>query len=75
LLRAAAVGGAAYYAGKKVRAGLGRNAPEAAVEEEEPGAGLSAGLISRLRELSTLKAEGVLTQDEFEAEKQKILSS
>jgi len=64
-----------YYAGKRMRAGLARNAPDPGLVDDAPDAGLSAGLIGRLRELSTLKAEGVLTQDEFEAEKQKILSS
>ncbi len=84
LLRAAAVGGAAYYAGKKVQGG--RDQDPSAVEGEshgdepadgqaEPTGGISKEAIDRLEELSALKERGVLTQDEFEAEKQKILTA
>jgi len=70
LLRGAAVGGAAYYAGKK------RAENEAAGEyDEEPAdeGALTSEDIAQLEKLSKLKEEGVLTEDEFEAQKQKIL--
>jgi Short C-terminal domain len=78
LLRAAAVGGAAYYAGKKVQEGREPD-PSAAGEFEESDdagvGGLTQGAIDQLKELSALKAEGVLTQDEFEVQKHKVLGS
>jgi hypothetical protein len=74
LLRAAAVGGAAYYAGKR------RAENEPGAESDEPvdeGAvddgSLTDDDISQLEKLSKLKEQGVLTDDEFEAQKQKIL--
>jgi hypothetical protein len=74
LLRAAAVGGAAYSVGKR-RAENEANAE--ALEEEPPvdeGA-LTDSDIAQLEKLSKLKEQGVLTDDEFEAQKQKILGS
>jgi hypothetical protein len=78
LLRAAAVGGAAYLAGKKVQEGREPDA-SGANEVEEPedtgSGGLTQGTIDQLKELSALKAEGVLTLDEFEVQKHKLLRS
>ena len=90
LLRAAAVGGAAYYAGKKAQAGQdGEVGPaddelEAPGEEsgdeaggEDTGAAATAGItdaeIEQLKKLAELKEQGVLTDEEFETQKQKIL--
>jgi hypothetical protein len=83
LLRAAAVGGAAYYAGKKVQEGRddGAGTPEDELEpggdledeEPTPSAGLSDAAITQLEKLSKLKEQGVLTPAEFDAQKQKIL--
>lgn len=80
LLRAAAVGGTAYYAGKKAQEGREQDPPAVedgsfGDEQAEPQAGISKEAIDRLEELSALKERGVLTQDEFEAEKQKILNA
>ncbi len=77
LLRAAAVGGAAYYAGKKVQEGREPD-PSQADELEDSGddtgsGGLTQDAIDQLKELSALKEQGVLTQDEFDAQKQKVL--
>jgi hypothetical protein len=79
LLRAAAVGGAAYYAGKKVQEGRDQDAVEgeaayAEGQEEQPAPGLSEEAVKRLEDLAALKEKGVLTQAEFDAEKQKILN-
>jgi hypothetical protein len=77
LLRAAAVGGAAYYAGKKVQEGRDQGAAEdeaAYAEEPQPASGISEDAVKRLEDLAALKEKGVLTQAEFDAEKQKILN-
>ena len=84
LLRAAIVGGGAYAVGKHVQGGRDQNAaqqqqiddmqaqqnqaapaPEAAPNEEDS--------MSQLTQLKSLLDQGVLTQAEFDAQKQKIL--
>jgi hypothetical protein len=82
LLRAAALGGAAYYAGKKAEEGQDPDTAEATAasgpepSDEAPSDGaISDGEIEQLKKVSELKQEGILTQDEFEAQKQKILGS
>ena len=71
-MRAAAVGGAAYYAGKRRGENAADAEADAEYDEAEPE-GLTDGDISQLEKLSKLKEQGVLTDDEFEAQKQKIL--
>jgi membrane protease subunit (stomatin/prohibitin family) len=82
LLRAAAVGGVAYAAGKKgAQAGEepDPNAPtdeqpEAAVDPDPAPAAPSADQsMAELTKLKELLDSGVLTQAEFDAQKQKIL--
>ena len=68
LMRAAMVGGTAYYAGKKVA--QGREQQQAA-----PARGLSEASIAQLKELAQLKDAGVLTQAEFDAQKAQLLGS
>jgi hypothetical protein len=78
-LRAAAVGGGAYAVGKR----RARNQEEAAAgqveEPEQPAAtepsGLSEPALDELGKLGALKDQGVLTQEEFDAQKAKILAS
>ena len=82
LLRAAAVGGAGYMAGKKM---AGRNdgadpgyeepAAAAPAPAEAPASGISSDAIARLKQLAELHDQGVLTDEEFNAEKQKVLSA
>jgi membrane protease subunit (stomatin/prohibitin family) len=87
LLRAAIVGGAAYHVGKKVQGGRDQEtaqqqqiddlqaqqdqqaqaAPEAAPSDEDS--------MTQLTQLKSLLDQGVLTQAEFDAQKQKILAS
>jgi len=76
-MRAAAVGGAAYYAGKKVQGNRDEENAQAELEEgQEPDDGaITDAQIEQLKKLSDLKTAGVLTEDEFEAQKQKILGS
>jgi hypothetical protein len=77
-MRAAAVGGAAYYAGKKVQEGRDGEAaevegePEPEAEAEAPAA-ITDDTVDQLERLAELKEKGVLTQEEFDAQKQKLL--
>ena len=73
LLRAAAVGGAAYYAGKRRAENEADTYQEGYDQAQAENEGLTEGDIQQLKELSQLKDQGVLTEDEFEAQKRKIL--
>jgi hypothetical protein len=82
LARAAVVGGTAYYAGKKHSEGKAREADQEARLEEletQQGAGVAAPAepqqdpMERLRQLGELHDQGILTDAEFEIQKQKIL--
>jgi putative oligomerization/nucleic acid binding protein len=75
------VGGASYYAGKKVQEGreedAERDARLAQLEAEQtqapPGGGISDDTIEQLGKLGQLHEQGVLTDAEFEVQKQKLL--
>ncbi|HEX6680393.1 MAG TPA: SHOCT domain-containing protein [Gaiellaceae bacterium] len=82
------VGGAAYYTGKKVQEGREEDAyRDARLDELEAqqmasappapsgGGGLADGAIEQLQKLGELHEQGVLTDAEFEAQKQKVLGS
>lgn len=84
LLRAAVVGGAAYHAGKRVQEGreedYDRDARIAELEAQQaqqaapaPAAAPQADMVEQLEKLAKLKQEGILTDAEFEVQKQKIL--
>jgi Short C-terminal domain len=81
LLRAAAVGGAGYLAGKKVAEARDGGSPDAAVDDQAvaavpaqaPSGGISDASIERLKQLAQLRDQGVLTDEEFNAEKRKVL--
>jgi Short C-terminal domain len=88
LMRAAMVGGTAYYAGKKVQQGKEQDAETAArlegLEAQQqaapaaaapPAVGLSQDVISELKQLGELRDSGVLTDAEFDAQKQKLLGA
>jgi putative oligomerization/nucleic acid binding protein len=86
LMRAAMVGGTAYVAGKKVQEGreqdAARDAEIAQLQSQQastaaPAAsgGISDDTINQLKQLGELKEQGVLTEDEFEAQKQKLLGT
>jgi putative oligomerization/nucleic acid binding protein len=78
LLRAAAVGGAAYM-GK--RAGEKRAMSEQAPAQEyappapapSSSGGMSSESVARLKEIAELHDQGVLTDEEFEQQKQALL--
>lgn len=82
LARAAIVGGAAYAAGKhsadQAQDEAEQNAQIEALSQQqrdreaaEPG----ADVLTQLERLKQLLDDGVLTQDEFDAQKQKLLAS
>ena len=84
LARAAMVGGAAYYAGKRRQESQYREADEQArIEELEARQSVATPAaqsgptgdeaIEQLKQLAELKDSGVLTEAEFEVQKQKLL--
>jgi len=87
LMRAAVVGGTAYYAGKKVQQGREQDAEtEARLEDVEaqqaappqaaapaPSGGMSDAAIEQLKQLGQLKDQGILTEAEFDEQKHKLL--
>jgi len=88
LLRGAALagGGAAlYHAGKKHQARQAEEAPQDEQTQEDsqqqqaapeaPSSGLSEEAMTQLKELGKLHDQGVLTDQEFEAQKAKILNA
>src|SRR5689334_10853473 len=86
VMRAAMMGGAGYYAGKKMQEGRQQDAyRDARLDEVEsqqaaaaPAAAAPAGAvpdstIETLKQLAQLHDQGVLTDDEFAAQKRKLL--
>ena len=49
-------------------------APELGDRPQDPGTGQIADVLVQLRELSALRAEGVLTEAEFEIQKRRVLA-
>jgi putative oligomerization/nucleic acid binding protein len=89
LMRAAVVGGVAYHAGKKVQEGRYEDdATQARLDQLEqqqyqqqaaaaaapPAGGMSDATIQQLKQLGELKAQGILTDEEFEEQKRKLLA-
>ena len=88
LLRAAIVGGAAYHVGKRVQGSRDQNAAQqqeiddmqaqqAQQQEQAPAqaAPSDEDSMAKLEQLKSLLDQGVLTQAEFDVQKQKILMS
>jgi len=87
LLRAAVVGGAAYHAGKRVQEGREADydrdarmddleAQQAAMAQQQAAPAPAAPQqdpVEQLEKLAKLKEQGILTDAEFEVQKQKIL--
>jgi hypothetical protein len=71
------VGGGAYYAGKKVQQGREQDADQDQNPEGAPAPPASGGssdqTIEQLQKLGDLRKQGVLTEEEFEQQKQKLL--
>lgn len=87
LLRAAVVGGAAYHIGKRVQGGRDQDAAQqqqidelqAQQTQQQPQQQAppmsSEDSMAKLAQLKSLLDQGVLTQAEFDLQKQKILMS
>jgi hypothetical protein len=87
LMRAAMVGGVAYHAGKRAQEGRDEDAyrdqqiadlqaQQAAAAAPPPAAGgMSDDMVNQLKQLAELKDQGILSEDEFEAQKQKLLGA
>jgi hypothetical protein len=84
LMRAAMVGGVAYHAGKRVQEGrdddydrdarLEQLEAQQAQQAQAPAAGgMTDNTIEQLGKLGQLHEQGVLTDAEFEVQKQKLL--
>jgi Short C-terminal domain len=82
LLRAAAVGGGAYYMGQRHAQGQEREADQdqqisdlqAQQPAPAPSAGISADAVQKLQELGKLHEQGVLTDEEFATQKERLLA-
>src|SRR3954453_21707097 len=89
LMRAAMVGGVAYHAGKRSQEGreadYDRDARIAELEaqqmQQQPAAAPPAAsgggddMVTQLQKLAQLKEQGILTDEEFAAQKQKLLGA
>jgi hypothetical protein len=89
LARAAVVGGLAYGAGRHAANSANReNEQEARINELEaqaaegtkggtttPAATPQVDITSKLQELASMKSQGLLTQEEYDAAKQKLLNT
>jgi Short C-terminal domain len=80
LMRAAMVGGGAYYAGKKIQQGRdqeqdGPSEGQEAAPAAPASGGISDAAIDQLKKLGELKEQGILTQEEFDQQKQKLLQT
>ena len=83
LMRAAMVGGVAYHAGKKVQEGRDEDyerdaqiqdlQAQQAQQAQGGGGGMTDNTIEQLGKLGQLHEQGVLTDAEFEVQKQKLL--
>lgn len=77
LLRGAMVGGAGYIAGKSAAKSSARESESQQAAPAAPAAAASGvdPKIEELTKLGQLRDSGVLSPEEFEAEKQRILAS
>ena len=68
--RAAVIGGVAYHAGKRgAQAGQQEQEEQPETDEQAP----PRDPIEQIKELDELRAQGILTDEEFTAEKKKLL--
>jgi Short C-terminal domain len=81
LLRAAMVGGVAYHAGKRRQETMEQDEmTEARLQELEaqqtPAPSVPASVpVEQLKQLAELRAQGVLSEDEFEEQKRRLLQT
>lgn len=70
IARTAVVGGAAYYAAKRSRR-AGQQEVAANTAPQEAG----SGPIEQIKQLNELRSQGILSDEEFIAEKKKLLAN
>jgi Short C-terminal domain len=80
LMRAAVVGGVAYHAGKRAQEGRNADEQEQAMQQQAdaapaPAGGITDDAIEQIQKLGELKEQGLITDDEFEAQKRKLLEA
>jgi len=76
LVRAAAVGGAGYAIGKRRARGEAEDQyADEQVDEPVDAGGLDETAMNELEKLAELKDKGILTQQEFDEQKAKILGT
>jgi hypothetical protein len=90
LMRAAVVGGVAYHAGKRTQEGRDadyeRDARMDQLEQQQamqqqqaaapaPSGGITDDAIEQIQKLGELKSQGLITDEEFEAQKRKLLGA
>jgi Short C-terminal domain len=87
LLRAAAVGGGAYAMGKHRARGQQAEADQdqriddlesqqpAPAPAAAPTGGISSEAVQKLQELAKLRDQGILTEDEFATQKERLLAT
>jgi hypothetical protein len=86
LLRAAAVGGGAYAMGRRRAAGQSAEASQDQriddLESQQqapvaaaPTGGISSDAVQKLQELGKLRDQGILTDDEFATQKERLLAT
>jgi hypothetical protein len=87
LLRAAAVGGGAYVMGKRraesqyaeasqdQRIGDLESQQQAPAPAAAPTGGISSDAMQKLQELGKLRDQGILTDDEFATQKERLLAT
>jgi hypothetical protein len=74
--RAAVIGGVAYHAGKRgapAQAGQQEQEEQPETDEQAPPPDAGRDPIEQIKELDELRAQGILTDEEFTAEKKKLL--
>ena len=80
VLKAAAIGGTAYYAGKKIHEKQQDDEAEIYAAPPASDPGMAAGdtgsdTVAQLQQLAQMHESGVLTDEEFASAKQKLLAN
>ena len=81
LLRAAVVGGVAHHAGRvSAERNMMRDEQEQAAyaapqPTAQPAGGMSSAVVEQLKQLGELREQGILTDEEFEQQKRKLLNA
>jgi hypothetical protein len=76
IARTAVVGGAAYYVAKRSRRAGRQETAGNAVSPQEPGPAEDVfDPIEQIKQLNELRSQGILSDEEFVAEKKKLLGT